>query len=41
MGTTRQVLNNFRAGVLSPNVMGLVGSEFYNNGLQEGRNITV
>ena len=38
---TRPIQNNFRAGVLSPNMKGLVGTDIYNSGLEVGRNITI
>ena len=38
---TRPIQNNFGAGVLSPNTLGLVGSEVYASGLQVGKNITI
>ena len=38
---TRPIQNNFSAGVLSPNTLGLVGTDVYSSGLQVGKNITV
>lgn len=38
---TRPIQNNFRAGVLSPNMKGLVGTDIYSSGLEVGRNITI
>ncbi len=38
---SRQILTNFRAGVLSPNTLGLVGTDIYRSGLKRGLNIVV
>ncbi len=41
MSRVRVLKNNFRSGVLAPSLKGLVDSEFYNSGLEIGRNIVV
>jgi len=41
MSRTRVIQTSFRSGVLSPNMVGLVGTESYGSGLARGENIVV